>query len=505
MTSWDCFDTLIGRYYFEPKSIFDIVGRKIHDPKFSKKRREAEKKSKTKTYEDIYKRLPGYDPEIEIQTELEFSFPIKCNINNIQDGDIIVSDMYLSASQIERILRYHGLQKDVKIYSSYGGKRDGWMWERIKKQHNIDYHIGDNLKSDIISARNHNIKSIYFPGRLFTETENFIKNYSYDLACLSRMVRLLNPYKQNRCQWIHNNGSFMNFCGDEWIEEINGNINYFKLIEHSIDHIVLRRDTHVLVKILYDNSMLSINSSPYNILYNGNWYNYDSNKTERDDKRLLWNDQSQYNIPILINISKLLPKNEKFVFCYRDCLYLKHIYDAIHGTDSPMLEVSRKSYYKPFNDEYIKYVLETTKDCIIVDSHGSGKSSNTFFSNMRSDRKLIHICLHEAKKNKKKPIFHSYLTECAKGQHFSCKGRAFEKFNIPYLGSLINFENNTAIRLDSEHDKAICDIQFEAIKECCKYIGHYPNIYPNNILLNSLLDMIKKHPYTTRVVNTIIK
>lgn len=505
MNSWDCFDTLIGRYYFEPKSIFNIVANKINDPSFTNKRIQAEKKSKHKTYEDIYKRLPKYDPNIEIETELEYSFPIKCNFDNIKDGDIIVSDMYLSVSQIEKILRHHGLDKDIKIYSSYGGKRDGWMWQKVKKHHNIEYHTGDNIKSDIISARKHNINSIYFPGRLFTYTENFIKPYSYDLSCLMRMIRLLNPYKQNKYLWFHNNGSFFNFCGDEWLEEINGSVNYFKLIEHNIDYIVLERKPNILVKLFNNESLLSINKTPYNRLYSGLWHDSVPDFKERDDHRLLWNDQSQYNIPILINISKLLPQDKKLVFCYRDCLYLKHIYDSIYNKNSTMLEVSRKSYRNPFNNDYIQYIIDTTQDCIIVDSHGTGKSSSSFFSNMKINRKLIHICLHEAKKHKKNKIFHSYLTSCAKGQHFSCRGRAFEKFNIPYLGSLIGFENNNAIRSISEHDKTICDVQLNTIIECCKYIKYYPNIVANNSLLNSLLDMIKVHPYTTRVVKSIIK
>jgi hypothetical protein len=505
MNSWDCFDTLIGRYYFEPKSIFNIVAQKINDPSFVKKRIDAEKKSKSKTYEDIYKKLSKYDPSLELETELEYSFPIKYNFDNIKDGDVIVSDMYLSAFQIEKILRHHGLNKDIKVYSSYGGKKDGWMWKKVKGHHNIDFHTGDNIKSDVLSARKHGIKSIYFPGRLITETENFIKTYSNDLCYLMRLIRLLNPYKQNRYLWNHNVGSFLNFCGDEWLEEINGNINFFKLIEHDTNHIILKRKPNVLVKLLNKDSLLSTDNYRYNKLYSGSWYDSLENFSDRDDHRLLWNDQSQYNIPILINISKLLPKNQKFVFCHRDCLYLKYIYDSIYNTNSHMLEVSRKSYRHPFNNDYIKYIIENTKDAIIVDSHGTGKSSSVFFNNMKIERKLIHICLHEAKKHKKNKIFHSYFSSCAKGQHFSCRGRAFEKFNIPYLGALIGFENNRAIRSISEHDKTICDVQFNAIKECCKYIKYFPNIIENSKMLNSLLDMIKKHPYTTRVVKSIIK
>ena len=66
MNSWDCFDTLLARAYNTPISIFRIVSDKIKDPTFTNKRIQAEKKSRKKTYEDIYRHLPGYDPQIEL-------------------------------------------------------------------------------------------------------------------------------------------------------------------------------------------------------------------------------------------------------------------------------------------------------------------------------------------------------------------------------------------------------------------------------------------------------
>jgi hypothetical protein len=505
MKSWDCFDTLIGRYYFNPKSIFQIVAQKIGDQSFYEKRIRAEKKSKKKTYEDIYKILKVYDPKIEIDTELEYSFPIKENFNKVNDGDIVVSDMYLSPSQIEQILRYHGLNKNIKIYSSYGGKRDGWIWKNIKSIHsNIEYHIGDNMEADVTVARKYGINGIYFPGRLMTDQENFIKQYSQDLSFFIRMIRLLNPYQQNKYKWIHSNGCFENICGPNWIEEINGSINYFTTHEVSSDYIIIKRD-NVYVKFTENQTLISENSNDYKFLYNGYWFNYDPLLNERNDQKLLWNDQNQYNIPALINIAKLLPKEQKFVFSNRDCFYLKHIYDSIYNKNSHILDVSRNSYYHPFNQEYINYILEYTNNSIIVDSHGSGKSCEKFFSKHGKQKgKLIHICLHNPKANKHNKIFYKYLTRCKNGEHYSCKGRSFEKFNIPYLGSLIGYENNNSLRSNSEHDKFICDVIQNCIDTCCKYLPYYPNIIPNNDLLNIILDQMK-YTYTNSVVTSILK
>lgn len=506
MNSWDCFDTLIGRKYFDPKSIFHVVANKINDPSFVSKRIKAEKKSKKKTYEDIYKHLPKYDPNLELQTELEYSFPIKSNFNMVQDGDVVVSDMYLNIHQIEKILRYHGLDKDIKIYSSYGGKKHGWMWDTIKAKHNIINHTGDNIDSDVNKARNHGINAIFFPGRFFTEKESILKNYSYDLACLCRMLRLLNPYHQNRSQFIHSNGSFFNICGNEWIEEIAGNINFFNLKQHSTNEIILNRSSNknILIKILNDQILLNENSSAFRHLYSGQWHNFDQTLSIRNDHRLIWNDQTQYNIPALINISKFLPHDYSLVFCYRDCLYLKYIYDSIYKTNSKMLDVSRKAYQNPYNKEYVQYIIDTTQNSIIVDSHGRGKTANDFFNRLNISRKLIHVCLHDAKKNKKHKIFHSTLVNCANKEHYSCAGRAFEKFNIPYLGPLVDFKDGIAIRAPSEHDATICDIQFKSIQECCRYIGYYPNIQPNKFLLNNLLELMK-FSYTSHSVKSIKK
>jgi len=34
MISWDCFDTLVARRFFEPTSIFDEVGKRLNIPNF---------------------------------------------------------------------------------------------------------------------------------------------------------------------------------------------------------------------------------------------------------------------------------------------------------------------------------------------------------------------------------------------------------------------------------------------------------------------------------------
>jgi hypothetical protein len=497
MKSWDCFDTLIGRLYFNPKSIFYIVANKINDQSFVAKRIDAEKRSTKKTYEDIYSYLPGYDPNVELDTELEYSFPIRHNFDAVSDGDIIVSDMYLNSEQIEKILRYHGLNKNIKIYSSYDGKYTGSIWNNIKSNHSIDYHIGDNLKSDIIQARRSGINSIFFPGKIFTYAENLIKNYSLNLAYLVRMMRLLNPYFQNRSHWIHDNGSFFHLFAAQWLEETNGQINFLKLNKLNNQSITLTNN-NIIIDLYQDRAVSNFNQN----LYTGQWHRYNSMITERNDHKSFWNDQAQYNIPILVGISKILPQKSKLIFCQRDCLYLQKIYNSINNKNYNMLDVSRASYNQPYNKEYEDYILDITKDCLIVDSHGSGKSSYSFFNKYNIKNKLIHICLH---KNYENPlyesIFYDTIFNC---NDQNCLGRLFEKFNIPNIGPIINFQNNLIVRDICEHDTFICNVQESCIDLCCKYLKYYSDIEPNKILIEKLLNLMHKS-YTNFAVKSIDK
>jgi len=199
MKSWDCFDTLVARRFFHPHSIFDEIEHKHKIPNFKSLRISAELSSDG-TYNDIYKNLPGIDPNIEIETELEHCFPIVENINKVSDGDLILSDMYLPTHVVEKILRKCGLQKDVKIIVTTNGKRKSWVWNELS---NIELHTGDNLKSDVRSPEKHGITSALSTVHLFTTTEEYVSKYDYNLACWMRYIRLHSPYTDTQnLLWI---------------------------------------------------------------------------------------------------------------------------------------------------------------------------------------------------------------------------------------------------------------------------------------------------------------
>lgn len=197
MNSWDCFDTLIARLHFHPKTVFDEVGRRIGDPDFRSKRVTAEKSS-NKTYEDIYARLPGIDPQIELDVELEHNFAINENIIQVKDGDLILSDMYLPADFIMKMLRNVGMCADVDIIVTPNGKKKGWIWDEVKSKYNIENHYGDNMKSDVLSAKANGVNGIHYTGFELNETERMVYKHDKQLALWMRCTRLQCPFNDER-------------------------------------------------------------------------------------------------------------------------------------------------------------------------------------------------------------------------------------------------------------------------------------------------------------------
>jgi FMN phosphatase YigB (HAD superfamily) len=197
MNSWDCFDTLIARRFYHPKTVFDEVGHRIGDSNFKEKRIAAEKTS-DKTYADIYARLPGVDPQIELDVELEHHFPIMENMLKVKDGDLILSDMYLPKEFIEKLLRNCGLTANVDIIVTSNGKKKGWIWEEVTSKYNIETHYGDNKKSDVASAQAHGVNGIYTSAFDFNNIERIVYKHDKSLACWMREIRLQCPYTDER-------------------------------------------------------------------------------------------------------------------------------------------------------------------------------------------------------------------------------------------------------------------------------------------------------------------
>lgn len=197
-TSWDCFDTLVTRRRFNPLSVFDAMGEELGLEDFTLRRKAAESRAPW-TLQTIYDELAKdyqwsdgkkeWFMQAEIQAEMKHCCPIVENLSKVENGDLIVSDMYLPVDAIEGILRKNGLTKDVQIFVSTGGKSSGSIWSTLPK---IDLHVGDNYHSDVVSANNAGIKAKHYTNVHFSSWEEEIGG---ELAMLMRLVRLAAPYE----------------------------------------------------------------------------------------------------------------------------------------------------------------------------------------------------------------------------------------------------------------------------------------------------------------------
>lgn len=205
VNSFDIFDTLLARDVYNPTDIFDIIEKEYPYTNFKQLRITAQSMS-NHLIEDIYskfKEITGEKDEIiqalrayELLTEKKHTLPIMSNISKINDGDILVSDMYLSYSDIMELLNHHGINKNITLYVSSGGKSNGSMWNNLITKYNILNHTGDNMHSDIYMANLSNIKTTYTDVYKFTHLEQALLS-NKELSTLFRKFRLANPYDDN--------------------------------------------------------------------------------------------------------------------------------------------------------------------------------------------------------------------------------------------------------------------------------------------------------------------
>ena len=207
INSFDVFDTLLARRTFSPTDIFSIIEKNLPYHNFKNIRCSAQSISNG-TFDDIYEKfqnITGIDDNtknllknFEIQTEIDNSYLISTNVNRVQDGDILISDMYLNDRQIMHILNSIGFDKKVKLYATPGGKYTGEIWKRLKNEYFFGTHLGDNIYSDVNMAQKNGINAEHTDIHTWNKTELFFKdNNLFDLAVLIREFRHMNPYNKN--------------------------------------------------------------------------------------------------------------------------------------------------------------------------------------------------------------------------------------------------------------------------------------------------------------------
>lgn len=189
--SFDVFDTLIERKVNKPTDIFALVGKNILGEEKSEEFRELRKRAESSareakhyteiTLEEIYEELSKlYDKEVikrlkneETRLEIDLSYAKKEIIefyNSCIKKDkqiLIISDMYLPAKVIKKMLEHCNITNYDSLYVSneYGvNKISGKLFKIVLNQKGIKQseivHIGDSVKADFLGARKVGIKSI---------------------------------------------------------------------------------------------------------------------------------------------------------------------------------------------------------------------------------------------------------------------------------------------------------------------------------------------------------
>ena len=182
VVSFDVFDTLLFRPFDDPKSVFYLVGEKLHCPSFLRYRVLAEKQARKEaqekkgsnevTLEEIYRKLDRYvvfdiqhAMEIEVQTELSllqanpYMMQVYQMAVELEKPIIAVSDMYLPTKVIEEALKKNGYTQISRIFLSQEcgfSKRSGRLFPYVREQMGAKkkyLHFGDNYTADLLRAK----------------------------------------------------------------------------------------------------------------------------------------------------------------------------------------------------------------------------------------------------------------------------------------------------------------------------------------------------------------
>ena len=207
-SSYDVFDTLIGRLCHTGVNIFSVLENisNLDNFKVNRITYESQTKDFDETYlllENHYGKNLNYVKKLELELELEMSFPIKKYLKRIQTNDILISDMYLNESQIRKLLNKH-VNVENKIFASYDGKRSNTIWKDTSLKKSIACHYGDNHISDYKNPVNNNIKAVHIDDTIMMEVEKLIYNVNSEIASIIRSVRLSHDAMDNMGKMFKN-------------------------------------------------------------------------------------------------------------------------------------------------------------------------------------------------------------------------------------------------------------------------------------------------------------
>jgi len=205
--SYDFWDTLFGRWYYTPESIFHDVYKEKPLMDFVNRRIWSEHHATNKKLPGIYEFYAEHFKEDEIKLKdcmyeemnlesIERCFPIYDVISELKTPYILVSDFYFDRITIASIFKRFNITPPIDYFIQYDGKSSGNIWKEIKKKYNIIEHWGDNPQSDFMIARTNGVNGNLYEGTKLNETEKYLGAAGFqNLSYFLRMLRLSNPYR----------------------------------------------------------------------------------------------------------------------------------------------------------------------------------------------------------------------------------------------------------------------------------------------------------------------
>lgn len=226
--SFDIFDTLITRTTVSPRGIFAIMKEclkreavqglaSLIADNFYQIRVQGEELARSMyitetcqdvTLEEIYEvirenyqlsdEVTGQLIQLELDTEYENILPITENIEKLKklhkDGEavILISDMYLSQSQIRKLLmKADPVFQEIKMYVSAEykqTKKSGQLYRLVQRQERVFWddweHTGDNAYSDVTVPAGLGIRACLFSGNLECCWQKFLLEEHRENAAL---------------------------------------------------------------------------------------------------------------------------------------------------------------------------------------------------------------------------------------------------------------------------------------------------------------------------------
>lgn len=248
LVSFDIFETLAFRKVSKPIDIFYKIGENEYvkdifqnSGAFQQLRINAEKTARKNcvneeiTLEEIYNQLPLTKSQkkriikIEIDIENDNLYINKAveswmyQAYNSGKKVILISDMYLSYKQIEKIVLKKLKRKEIidNIYISSEYKKTkakSSMYEFIKEECSLNFnkwlHIGDNYRADYINSMQLGINALYYNvdsyvQEVFKLEDAYISNCNNSIRNLRLLSSMNNTYEEDKHKFFFNLGAII--------------------------------------------------------------------------------------------------------------------------------------------------------------------------------------------------------------------------------------------------------------------------------------------------------